>query len=69
MTSKTKPVAYDEEAAIEAALEQSAIPHLRDVLRREHDEMLKGGPHDEALEKWGPDIEAQILRDLHKLGD
>jgi hypothetical protein len=69
MTSKTDSVPYDEEAAIEAAQELSAVPSLRDVLRREHDEILKGRRRDKALEKWGADIEAEILHDLHKRGD
>jgi hypothetical protein len=55
---------FDEEAAIEAAQERTAIPHLRDVLRREHDEVLKGRPRNEALENWGPEIEEGILCDL-----
>jgi len=67
MTSKTSPALYDEEAAIEAALERCAVPPLRDVLKREHDETLRGRPRDEALEKWGAEIEEQILRDLQKL--
>jgi hypothetical protein len=67
MTSKTSPAPYDEEAAIEAALERCAVPPLRDVLKREHDETLRGRPRDEALEKWGADIEEQILRYLQKL--
>jgi hypothetical protein len=69
MTQKTEPPSYDEEAAIEAAWERSAIPSLRDILRREHDELLKGRPRDEALEKWGANIEAEILLDLQKLAD
>jgi hypothetical protein len=56
MTGETIP-ANDEEAAIEAAMERCAIPPLRDVLRREYDEILKGRPRDVALEKWGPEIE------------
>jgi hypothetical protein len=64
MPGKTKPELYDEEAAIEAAQERSAAPDLRDVLRREYDEILKGRPRDVALEKWGAEIEAQIERDL-----
>ncbi len=65
MTGKTEvPAPYDEEAAIEAAWEESAVPQLRDVLRREQDEYLKGRPRDVALEKWGPEIEEQIWRDL-----
>ena len=43
---------FDEETAIEAAQERSAIPHLREVLKREHDEILKGKPRDGALENW-----------------
>jgi hypothetical protein len=45
-------------------MERSAVPHLRDVLRWEHDEMLKGCPRNEALEKWGAHIEAEILGDI-----
>jgi hypothetical protein len=55
---------FDEEAAIEAAQERSAVPHLRDILTREHDEVLKGKPRNIALEKWGAEIEADILADL-----
>lgn len=66
MTGKTSTAPYDEDAAIEAALERSAVPPLRDVLKREHDETLRGRPRDVALEKWGADIEEQILRDLQK---
>jgi hypothetical protein len=57
---------FDEEAAIEAAQERSAAPHLRDILKREHEEVLKGKPRNIALEKWGPEIEAQILADLER---
>lgn len=67
MTGKAEP--YDEEEAIEAARAQSAVPHLRDVLRREQDEILKGRPRDTALEKWGPEIEAEILNHLYKFND
>lgn len=49
---------------MEEAQERSAGPHLRDILRREHDELLKGRPRDIALEKRGADIELQIIRDL-----
>jgi len=55
---------FDEEAAIAAAQERSAVPHLRDMLKREHDEVLKGRPRNIALEKWGAEIEADILADL-----
>jgi len=57
---------FDEEAAIEAAQERSNVPQLRDILKREHDEALKGKPRDIAFEKWGSDIELQILLDLEK---
>jgi hypothetical protein len=67
MTGKAEP--YDEEEAIEAARERSAVPHLREVLRREHDEYLKGRPRDLALEKWGPEIEAEILNHLYGFRD
>jgi hypothetical protein len=53
----------EEEAAMEAAQERSAIPHLRDVLKREYNEAR---PRNEALEKWGPMIEEEIMRDLAK---
>jgi hypothetical protein len=56
----------DEEAAIEAAQERSAVPHLRDILKREHEEVLKGKPRNIALEKWSTEIEADILADLEK---
>ena len=69
MASKMEPIEYDEEAAIEAARERSAVPHLRDVLKRERDERLKGRPRDEALEKWGAEIEAEILHDIGKPGE
>jgi hypothetical protein len=55
---------FDEEAAIEAAQERSSMPHLRDILKREHEEVLKGKPRNIALEKWGAEIEADIVADL-----
>jgi hypothetical protein len=58
--------AYDEEAAMDEAHERCAVPTLRDVLKRECDERLKGRRRDRALEKWGPDIEAEILEELKK---
>jgi len=55
----------DEEARLmEEAFERCAAPHPRDILKRDHDEYLKGRPRDIALEKWGPDLEAQIWHDL-----
>jgi hypothetical protein len=52
-----------EEAAMEAARERSAVPHLRDVLKRERDEAL---PRNVAMEKWGPFLEEQILRSFRR---
>jgi hypothetical protein len=57
---------FDEEAAFDAALERAASPQLRDVLKREHDESLKGRPRDVAREKWGDETEEMILRDLQQ---
>lgn len=63
MSGETEP-GYDEEAAMEKALERCAVPPLRDVLKREYEERLKGRPRDIALEEWGPSIEEQLLRNL-----
>jgi hypothetical protein len=68
MSGETEPV-YDEEATMEEALERCAVLPLRDVLKREYDENLKGRPRNVALEKWGPELEAEILRSLYKLND
>lgn len=46
---------------------QIAAPHPRDILKREYNEALGRGPNP-ALEKWGPEIEAEILRDLEPAG-
>jgi hypothetical protein len=54
---------YDEAAAMQAAQERSGEPHLRDILKREHDE-AQNRPRDIALEKWGPSITEQLFRDL-----
>lgn len=59
-------LAFDEEAAIEAAQERSAAPHLRDVLKREHDEMLKRGPTDARIEKRMLELDEMIAGDLYK---
>ena len=69
MAGKTEDVLYDEEAAMDAAQEQSAVLQLRDALKREDDDSLKGRPRNEALEKWGADIEAEILRNIEGSGD
>jgi hypothetical protein len=41
-----------------------AEPKLRDVLKREYDEQLKGRPRNLALERRGEEIEEEILRTL-----
>ena len=48
----------------EAAVESCAVPHPRDILRREYDEVLKERPRDIALETCGREIEKQVLRGL-----
>jgi type III secretory pathway component EscR len=58
---------FDEEAAVEAAQERRAVPHLRDFLKREQDRLLKGYSRDVALEKWGPELEEMMMRDLELL--
>jgi hypothetical protein len=63
MSAKTNDQ-FDEEAAMEAAFERCAAPHPRDIVRREYDEVLKGRPRNIALEKWVPELEMEILRDL-----
>lgn len=55
---------FDEEAAIEAAFERGAVPRLRSVLEVERERVVKGHKPDIALEKWGPQIEEEILRDI-----
>ena len=47
----------------EAAQWLDAEPKLRDVLKREYDEHRKGRPPNLALERWGEEIEQQILRE------
>ena len=51
---------FDEEAAVEAAQERRAVPHLRDFLKREQDRLLKGYSRDVALEKWCPELEEMM---------
>jgi hypothetical protein len=55
---------FDDDTAIDALYESLAAPPLRDVLKAEHNRELKSYPPDVALEKWGPEIEEMILRDL-----
>jgi len=57
---------FDEEAAMDAAREKNAAS-LRDVLRREHDERLRGRKHDERVEKRMLEIDEEIARDLEGL--
>jgi len=56
---------FDEDAAIEAAQERSAAPHLRDILKQERDEILKGRARAVALEKWESEFDAMTMRDLN----
>lgn len=51
---------------MEAARERSAVPHLRDVLKREHDEAR---PRNVAMEKLGSTLEEQILRSFRRQGE
>ena len=64
----TEDLTFDEEAAMEAAWERSAEPHAHDLLKAEHDRMLKGHPRDVALEKWGPMLDEMMMRDLELIG-
>jgi hypothetical protein len=57
-------LAFDEEAAIEAAQERSAVPHLRDILKREHDEKLKRGRFNARMEKRILELDEMIARAL-----
>jgi hypothetical protein len=52
------------DAAIEAAWETIAAPHPRDILKREHDRILRGHRRDVALEKWEPMLDGMMMRDL-----
>jgi hypothetical protein len=54
----------ENDAAVDAARERSAVPHPRDIIRREYDERLKGRRRSPALEKWGPEIEVEVMREL-----
>ena len=49
--------------ALEAARERHGEPHPRDILKRQYDE-AQTRPRNEALEKWGPVFEEQIMRHL-----
>jgi hypothetical protein len=54
----------EEQAEMDAAWERSAEPHPRDILKREHDRILRGHRRDVALEKWGPMLDEMMMRDL-----
>jgi hypothetical protein len=56
----------DEKKLAEMAFENSGLPHLRDVLKREYNESR---PRNYALEKWGPAIEADIMREIKRVED
>jgi hypothetical protein len=55
---------FDEEAAMDTAFERNAAPRPRSVLDVERERVAKGHRRDIALEKWGSEIEEEILRDL-----
>jgi len=55
---------FDEEAAMEAARESNAVLDPRDLQNAEQYRILKGHRRDLALEKWGPEIEEMMMRDL-----
>jgi hypothetical protein len=55
---------FDEDAALDSLWESLAAPPPRDVLKAEQDREMKVYPRNVALEKWGPDIEEMMLRDL-----
>lgn len=59
-------LAFGEEAAIEAAREKSAVPHLRDILKREHNEKQKRGPINARIDKRMLELEDMIACELHK---
>ena len=50
----------------EAAQWLDAEPELRDVLKRQYDEHLKGRPRNMALERWEAEIEEEVLRGLEE---
>jgi hypothetical protein len=51
--------------AIAEARQNPGVLHLRDMIKREHDEAQKR-PRNEALEKWGAIIEEQMQRDMQR---
>ena len=64
---KTKSSAAPEHILqlLEAHKRHPGEPHLRDILKREFDE-AQTRPRNEALEKWGPKIEAEISRERYQ---
>jgi hypothetical protein len=61
---KTFDSDFDEDAALDSLWESLAAPPLRDVLKAEQDREMKGYPRNVALEKWGPELEEMIMRDI-----
>ena len=55
----------DNEPAMDAAQERTGEPHLRDLLKREHDE-AQTRPRSEAFELWKLAVEGICLRDLEQ---
>jgi hypothetical protein len=64
---KTFDSDFDEDAALDSLWESPAAPPPCDIIKRDHERELKGYPRNVALEKWGPDIEEMILRDLEQM--
>jgi hypothetical protein len=54
------------DASMEAAWERAAVPHPRELLKKEHDEQITGWLRNVALDKRGPEIEASVLLDLER---
>jgi hypothetical protein len=61
---KTFDSDFDEDAALDSLWESLAGPPPRDIMKRDDERELKGYPRNVALEKWGPEIEEIVLREL-----
>ena len=66
--TEAENLTFNEEAGMEAPQERSAVPHVRDILKRGHDKMLKRPPQDAGLEMCMMEIDETLLRDLHSEG-
>jgi hypothetical protein len=55
-----------EENTKATAQQRDGEPKLRDILKREYDELLKGRARDQALDRWAEEIEGQVLRELEE---